>query len=177
MNTRLAYPTLAHVWIAANSLPASSGTNTRDFMCFFLFWLISLPVIWFPLHKMFVLMCCRGFEKLGLMSSGKSALLRGEDDRYTHSRNRVLGLVHRQGPRHRSDSAPAFHHSRVESRLGHGREPHVLYQQLSNSHHVRPCPTFHLLLLTGGYTGMRPTLRRGQERLLRHFTLSSSRSP
>ncbi|KAJ8463928.1 hypothetical protein ONZ51_g9927 [Trametes cubensis] len=35
-----------------NSMPASSGTNTRDFMCFFLFWLISLPAIWFPIHKM-----------------------------------------------------------------------------------------------------------------------------
>ncbi|KAG0706917.1 permease for cytosine/purines, uracil, thiamine, allantoin-domain-containing protein [Suillus ampliporus] len=34
-----------------NSMPASSGTNTRDYMCFFLFWLISLPVIWFPVHK------------------------------------------------------------------------------------------------------------------------------
>ncbi|KAL1946212.1 hypothetical protein VTO73DRAFT_15339 [Trametes versicolor] len=34
-----------------NSMPASSGTNTRDFMCFFLFWLISLPAIWFPIHK------------------------------------------------------------------------------------------------------------------------------
>ncbi|PCH35196.1 NCS1 nucleoside transporter family [Wolfiporia cocos MD-104 SS10] len=34
-----------------NSMPASSGTNTRDFMCFFLFWLISLPAIWMPLHK------------------------------------------------------------------------------------------------------------------------------
>ncbi|OCH85765.1 hypothetical protein OBBRIDRAFT_284732 [Obba rivulosa] len=34
-----------------NSLPASSGTTTRDFMCFFLFWLISLPAIWFPIHK------------------------------------------------------------------------------------------------------------------------------
>ncbi|KAG1776374.1 permease for cytosine/purines, uracil, thiamine, allantoin-domain-containing protein [Suillus placidus] len=34
-----------------NSMPASSGTNTRDFMCFFLFWLISLPVIWLPVHK------------------------------------------------------------------------------------------------------------------------------
>ncbi|KAK7677633.1 hypothetical protein QCA50_019324 [Cerrena zonata] len=32
-------------------MPASSGTNTRDFMCFFLFWLISLPAIWFPIHK------------------------------------------------------------------------------------------------------------------------------
>jgi hypothetical protein len=37
---------------AANSMPASSGTNTRDFMCFFLFWLVSLPAIWFPIHKM-----------------------------------------------------------------------------------------------------------------------------
>ncbi|EGN92879.1 hypothetical protein SERLA73DRAFT_190478 [Serpula lacrymans var. lacrymans S7.3] len=34
-----------------NSMPISSGTNTRDFMCFFLFWLISLPAIWFPLHQ------------------------------------------------------------------------------------------------------------------------------
>jgi len=36
----------------ANNLPESSGTTTRDFMCFFLFWLISLPAIWFPIHKM-----------------------------------------------------------------------------------------------------------------------------
>ncbi|KAJ8595845.1 hypothetical protein M405DRAFT_837575 [Rhizopogon salebrosus TDB-379] len=34
-----------------NSMPASSGTNTRDFMCFLLFWLISLPFIWPPVHK------------------------------------------------------------------------------------------------------------------------------
>lgn len=34
-----------------NSMPASSGTTTRDFMCFFLFWVISLPAIWMPLHK------------------------------------------------------------------------------------------------------------------------------
>ncbi|KAI0298674.1 permease for cytosine/purines, uracil, thiamine, allantoin-domain-containing protein [Multifurca ochricompacta] len=34
-----------------NSMPASSGTNTRDFMCFFLFWLLSLPAIWFPIHE------------------------------------------------------------------------------------------------------------------------------
>lgn len=34
-----------------NSLPVSSGTNTRDFLSFFLFWLCSLPAIWFPVHK------------------------------------------------------------------------------------------------------------------------------
>jgi len=34
-----------------NSMPASSGTNTRDFLSFFLFWLCSLPAIWFPVHK------------------------------------------------------------------------------------------------------------------------------
>jgi hypothetical protein len=45
----------------ANSLPESSGTNTRDFMCFFLFWLISLPAIWFPIHKMYVLLAYTPF--------------------------------------------------------------------------------------------------------------------
>jgi NCS1 family nucleobase:cation symporter-1 len=34
-----------------NSLPDSSGTNTRDFLSFFLFWFCSLPAIWFPVHK------------------------------------------------------------------------------------------------------------------------------
>ncbi|KAJ7823964.1 permease for cytosine/purines, uracil, thiamine, allantoin-domain-containing protein [Mycena olivaceomarginata] len=33
-----------------NHLPASSGTTTRDFMCFFLFWLISLPFVGIPIH-------------------------------------------------------------------------------------------------------------------------------
>ena len=34
-----------------NGLPAGSGTNTRDFLSFFLFWLISLPAIYPPVHK------------------------------------------------------------------------------------------------------------------------------
>ncbi|KAI9844677.1 MAG: hypothetical protein M1837_005419 [Sclerophora amabilis] len=34
-----------------NGLPQSSGTNTRDFASFFLFWFFSLPAIWFPVHK------------------------------------------------------------------------------------------------------------------------------
>ncbi|KAI0052082.1 NCS1 nucleoside transporter family [Auriscalpium vulgare] len=46
---------LRAIWPSVNNIPnhmpASSGTNTRDFMCFFLFWLISLPAIWFPIHK------------------------------------------------------------------------------------------------------------------------------
>ncbi|KAK7044695.1 permease for cytosine/purines, uracil, thiamine, allantoin-domain-containing protein [Favolaschia claudopus] len=41
-----------------NHLPTSSGTTTKDFMCFFLFWLISLPAIWFPIHKMSVSLVC-----------------------------------------------------------------------------------------------------------------------
>ncbi|KAF5368886.1 hypothetical protein D9758_003106 [Tetrapyrgos nigripes] len=35
----------------ANHLPASSGTTSKDLMAFFLFWLISLPAIWFPIHQ------------------------------------------------------------------------------------------------------------------------------
>ncbi|QIW95463.1 hypothetical protein AMS68_000981 [Peltaster fructicola] len=34
-----------------NSMPVASGTNTRDFVSFFLFWLGSLPFLWFPVHK------------------------------------------------------------------------------------------------------------------------------
>jgi NCS1 family nucleobase:cation symporter-1 len=33
-----------------NGIP-NSGTNTRDFIAFFIFWLCSLPAIWFPVHK------------------------------------------------------------------------------------------------------------------------------
>jgi nucleobase:cation symporter-1, NCS1 family len=34
-----------------NTMSPSSGTNTRDFVSFFLFWLGSLPFLWFPVHK------------------------------------------------------------------------------------------------------------------------------
>ncbi|EIM89091.1 uncharacterized protein STEHIDRAFT_129629 [Stereum hirsutum FP-91666 SS1] len=45
---RAMWPSIQNI---PNHLPASSGTTTEDFMCFFLFWLISLPAIWFPIHK------------------------------------------------------------------------------------------------------------------------------
>ena len=44
-----------------NSMPASSGTNTRDFLSFFLFWLCSLPAIWFPVHKIRHLFTVKAF--------------------------------------------------------------------------------------------------------------------
>ncbi|KAJ1549436.1 hypothetical protein HK405_003427 [Cladochytrium tenue] len=34
-----------------NGLPDSAGISSRDFLSFFLFWLISLPAIWFPVHQ------------------------------------------------------------------------------------------------------------------------------
>ena len=34
-----------------NTMPQSSGTDTMDFVSFFLFWLCSLPAIWFPVHQ------------------------------------------------------------------------------------------------------------------------------
>lgn len=42
------------IWPSYNNLPngiPGSGTNTRDFLSFFLFWFCSLPAIWFPVHK------------------------------------------------------------------------------------------------------------------------------
>lgn len=44
-----------------NSLPASSNTNTRDFLSFFLFWFCSLPAIWFPVHKIRHLFTVKAF--------------------------------------------------------------------------------------------------------------------
>ncbi|KAJ5904327.1 Uracil permease [Penicillium tannophilum] len=34
-----------------NSIPASAGVTTQGFVSFFLFWLCSLPALWFPVHK------------------------------------------------------------------------------------------------------------------------------
>ncbi|THC96548.1 hypothetical protein EYZ11_003992 [Aspergillus tanneri] len=34
-----------------NTLSASSGVDSQNFLSFFLFWLISLPALWFPVHK------------------------------------------------------------------------------------------------------------------------------
>ena len=34
-----------------NHIPASSQVTTRDFVSYFLFWLLSLPALWFPVHK------------------------------------------------------------------------------------------------------------------------------
>lgn len=42
-------------------MPASSGTNTRDFVSFFVFWLGSLPFLWFPVHKIRHLFTVKAF--------------------------------------------------------------------------------------------------------------------
>ncbi|CCC11957.1 unnamed protein product [Sordaria macrospora k-hell] len=34
-----------------NTFSTTSGTTTADFVSFFIFWLCSLPAIWFPVHK------------------------------------------------------------------------------------------------------------------------------
>lgn len=44
-----------------NSMSAGSGTNTRDYLSFFLFWLCSLPAIWFPVHKIRHLFTAKSF--------------------------------------------------------------------------------------------------------------------
>ncbi|KAH8818372.1 permease for cytosine/purines, uracil, thiamine, allantoin-domain-containing protein [Hyaloscypha sp. PMI_1271] len=43
-----------------NGIP-NSGTNTRDFVSFFIFWLCSLPAIWFPVHKIRHLFTVKAF--------------------------------------------------------------------------------------------------------------------
>jgi NCS1 family nucleobase:cation symporter-1 len=34
-----------------NSIPTSSGVTTKQFVSFLLFWILSLPALWFPIYK------------------------------------------------------------------------------------------------------------------------------
>ncbi|KAA8906124.1 permease for cytosine/purines, uracil, thiamine, allantoin-domain-containing protein [Sphaerosporella brunnea] len=45
------WPSFKDLGGSKNTMAASSGTNTMDFVAFFLFWFCSLPAIWFPVHK------------------------------------------------------------------------------------------------------------------------------
>ncbi|KAF9073060.1 permease for cytosine/purines, uracil, thiamine, allantoin-domain-containing protein [Rhodocollybia butyracea] len=36
-----------------NGLPESAGITTKEMLAFFLFWFISLPAIWFPIHRIY----------------------------------------------------------------------------------------------------------------------------
>ncbi|KAL2869289.1 nucleobase cation symporter-1 family protein [Aspergillus lucknowensis] len=44
------------IWPSYNDLPngisASSGVDTKNFVSFFIFWLLSLPALWFPVHQL-----------------------------------------------------------------------------------------------------------------------------
>jgi NCS1 family nucleobase:cation symporter-1 len=43
-----------------NGIP-NSGTSTKAFVSFFIFWLCSLPAIWFPVHKIRHLFTVKSF--------------------------------------------------------------------------------------------------------------------
>ncbi|KAI5853717.1 permease for cytosine/purines, uracil, thiamine, allantoin-domain-containing protein [Tricharina praecox] len=48
------YLMVRSIWAKFEDMPDTmqgSGTNSRDFLSFFLFWFFSLPAIWFPVHK------------------------------------------------------------------------------------------------------------------------------
>ncbi|KAI1770275.1 permease for cytosine/purines, uracil, thiamine, allantoin-domain-containing protein [Hypoxylon cercidicola] len=51
------YLMIRSIWLSwdrntiPNTFSADSGTTTADYVSFFLFWLVSLPAIWFPVHK------------------------------------------------------------------------------------------------------------------------------
>ncbi|KAJ8131656.1 hypothetical protein O1611_g1967 [Lasiodiplodia mahajangana] len=51
------YLMIRSIWLSwdrttiPNTFPANSGTTTADYASFFIFWLVSLPAIWFPVHK------------------------------------------------------------------------------------------------------------------------------
>lgn len=42
------WPSYAHL---PNTIPESAGVTTQQFVSFFLFWLFSLPALWFPIYQ------------------------------------------------------------------------------------------------------------------------------
>jgi NCS1 family nucleobase:cation symporter-1 len=55
------WPSYTTLSTTRNTMSASSGTNTRDFVSFFIFWLISLPAIYPPVHKIRHLFTAKAF--------------------------------------------------------------------------------------------------------------------
>ncbi|KAL8411426.1 hypothetical protein RB596_000900 [Gaeumannomyces avenae] len=53
---RCVYPMIQSIWtswdrdLIPNTFSKDSGATTADYVSFFLFWLLSLPAIWFPVH-------------------------------------------------------------------------------------------------------------------------------
>ncbi|KAI8633461.1 permease for cytosine/purines, uracil, thiamine, allantoin-domain-containing protein [Xylariaceae sp. FL1651] len=51
------YLMIRSIWLSwdretiPNTFPPNAGTTTADYASFFIFWLVSLPAIWFPVHK------------------------------------------------------------------------------------------------------------------------------
>ncbi|KAF3918982.1 hypothetical protein ABW20_dc0109272 [Dactylellina cionopaga] len=45
------YLMIRSIWNSWDNIPDTSLLNTRDFVSFFLFWICSLPAIWFPVHQ------------------------------------------------------------------------------------------------------------------------------
>lgn len=55
---------ISAVWPSYTRLPngiPNSGTTTKDFLSFFIFWLCSLPAIWFPVHQIRHLFTVKSF--------------------------------------------------------------------------------------------------------------------
>ena len=103
---------------AANGLPESAGITTRDFLCFFLFCLISLPAIWFPIHQMCVLLTvnCRVADSL----LEKPTLVYAESNCSPHCGHHVLRVVHCQSPWNRTRCEATRSAPRFRSGVGNG---------------------------------------------------------
>lgn len=89
-----------------NSMPESSGTNTRDFVAFLLFWVGSLPAIWFPVHKVRHLFTVKAFI---VPVAGIAASKLPLTNRPSLIVATVLHLGNNKGPRSRSHNQSTVH--------------------------------------------------------------------
>jgi NCS1 family nucleobase:cation symporter-1 len=82
-----------------NGIP-NSGTDTKDFVSFFIFWLCSLPAIWFPVHQIRHLFTVKSiFTPIAMISFFAWAI---------HRANGIGPIVHQPAAAHGSGLAWAM---------------------------------------------------------------------
>lgn len=83
-----------------NGLSASAGVDTKGFLSFFLFWLLSLPALWFPVHKVRHLFTVKAiYSPIAAIAFFAWAIARA---------NGIGPIVHQPNTAHGSELAWAF---------------------------------------------------------------------
>ena len=112
-----------------NTMSDSSGTNTRDFVSFFLFWAGSLPFLWFPVRKCILIPEVNEEESLLIEATASrqdSPSVHRQGVRRPSRRYLLLHLGYRKSGWNWSDRTPTGKDQGFHTRMGHHQGHHVV---------------------------------------------------